>query len=68
MAVVDGRRNCDPVFPFAYEVSMGWRTQDAYERDAEERRRALPWWQRYNWPGVLLFALIVAALGTIILR
>jgi hypothetical protein len=34
---------------------MGWRAWDAYERDAEARRRALPW-----HAGLLPFALIVA--------
>ena len=39
---------------------MGWRAWDAYERDAEVRRRALPLRKRYSWRGVLLFALILA--------
>jgi hypothetical protein len=38
----------------------GWRSQDAYDTDREARRRALPWRQRYNWPGLALFAVIVA--------
>jgi len=37
---------------------MGWRAWDAYERGAEERRRALPWRERYSWRGIIVFALI----------
>ena len=29
---------------------------------AEERRRALPWRKRYNWPGLTLFAVMAGAL------
>ena len=39
---------------------MGWRAWDAYERDEEARRRALPWHERYNWPRLALLALTVA--------
>jgi hypothetical protein len=39
---------------------MGWRACDAYERDAEARRRALPWRERYNWTGLALFASALA--------
>jgi polyferredoxin len=39
---------------------MGWRTQDACDRDAEKRRRALPWRQRYDWPMLALFVLWLA--------
>ena len=35
---------------------MGRRGQDARDRDAEERRRALPWRERYDWHALLLFA------------
>jgi endonuclease YncB( thermonuclease family) len=38
---------------------MGWRAWDNYERDREARRRALPWHERYNLPGVAVFALMV---------
>ena len=41
---------------------MGWRAWDAYERDAEAQRRALPWRGRYAL-GVIVFVLIVAAAG-----
>jgi nicotinamide riboside transporter PnuC len=43
---------------------MGWRAWDAYEWDAEERQRVLPWHERYNWRGLIVFALIVALAGT----
>ena len=43
---------------------MGWRTQDAYDRDAEARRRALPWRQRYGWR-VLVLVLIVLWLAVV---
>ena len=44
---------------------MGWRTQDAYDRATEARRRALPWRQRYDWPAlaVLVLWLAVVAFG-----
>lgn len=42
---------------------MGWRAGDAYEREAQERRRALPWHQRFRWRGLAAFALIVAMAG-----
>jgi len=44
---------------------MGWRVQDAYDRDREQRRRALSWRQRYDWPMILavLAWLAVVAFG-----
>jgi hypothetical protein len=39
---------------------MGWRAWDAYEQDAEDRRRALPWRERYNWRGIIAIAIVVA--------
>ena len=42
---------------------MGWRAWDAYESDAEARRRALPWRARYNWRNALVFAGFAALLG-----
>ena len=42
-----------------YTTRMGWRVWDAYERDAKEHWRALPWRERYNWRGVAALALIV---------
>jgi hypothetical protein len=42
---------------------MGWRTQNAYDEEAEARRRLLPWRERYNWPGVLIFALAICAVA-----
>jgi endonuclease YncB( thermonuclease family) len=39
---------------------MGWRVWDAYERDREERRRALPWRERFAWGRLALLALAVA--------
>jgi ferric-dicitrate binding protein FerR (iron transport regulator) len=44
----------------AYTGRMGWRAWDAYERDAKERQRALPWRERYNWRGLALIAMAVA--------
>jgi hypothetical protein len=41
---------------------MGWRAWDAYDTEAKERWRALPWRQRYSWRRVALFALIVLAM------
>jgi hypothetical protein len=37
---------------------MGWRAWDAYERDAQERWRALPWRERYSWRRIAILALI----------
>ncbi len=31
---------------------MGWRAWDAYEREADERRKALTWRKRYNWRNI----------------
>lgn len=45
---------------------MGWRAWDAYERDAKDRWRALPWAERYNWRGIVGFALIVAVAAMIL--
>jgi hypothetical protein len=39
---------------------MGWRAWDAYDQDAKDRWRALPWRERYNWRHIVAFALIVA--------
>ena len=39
---------------------MGWRVWDAYQQDTEERRRALPWRERFNWRGLVIFAVVIA--------
>ena len=39
---------------------MGWRGQNAYDEEAETQRRTLPWRKRYNWFGLIIFALIIA--------
>jgi len=39
---------------------MGWRTWDAYDQDAKERWRALPWRERYNWRAIAVVALLAA--------
>jgi hypothetical protein len=39
---------------------MGWRAWDAYEQEAKDRWRALPWRERYNWGRIAIFALIAA--------
>jgi hypothetical protein len=44
-------------------MPMGWRTQDAYDRGAEKRWRALPWRQRYDWRAIALFVLWLAAVA-----
>lgn len=36
---------------------MGWRAWDAYEREAHERWKALPWRERYNWHAIAALAL-----------
>jgi len=46
---------------------MGWRAWDAYERDAEERRRTLPWQARYNWRRIVLLGLAFAVAVAIFL-
>ncbi len=46
---------------------MGWRAWDAYDKEASERWRAMPWQQRYSLRRVLVFALLVAAAAAIIL-
>lgn len=43
---------------------MGWRAQDAYDREERERVRALPLRERYAWGRLALIgagAVIVAA-------
>jgi len=45
---------------------MGWRAWDAYERYAEERWRALPWRERYNWRVIFRTALAVAFVAVIL--
>jgi hypothetical protein len=39
---------------------MGWRGSNAYDEEAERRRRALPWRERYNWRNLTIAALILA--------
>jgi len=39
---------------------MGWRAWDAYDQEAKERWRALPWHERYNWRAIAVVALLVA--------
>ena len=42
---------------------MGWQAWDAYDQDAKDRWRALPWRERYNWRGIVAFALIISLAG-----
>jgi len=44
-------------------MPIGWCAQDAYDRDAEERRRALPWRERYDWHALALFVLWLAVVA-----
>lgn len=37
---------------------MGWRAWDAYEREAHQRWKALPWRERYDWRAIAGIALI----------
>jgi endonuclease YncB( thermonuclease family) len=39
---------------------MGWRAWDAYEREAHERWKALPWRERYSRQKLWLIALLLA--------
>lgn len=41
---------------------MGYKVWNNYEDAERERLRALPWRQRYNWRGLTIFAVIVAAI------
>lgn len=52
--------------PMAQTNNMGWQAWDAYETDAEARRRALPWRTRYSWRGMILIALLASVVGAII--
>lgn len=45
---------------------MGWRAWDAYECDAQARRRTLPWRERYNWRGIAALALIAVLVSLFI--
>lgn len=45
---------------------MGWRAWDAYEQDAEDRWRALPWRERYSWRGIAALALIAVLVSLFI--
>jgi endonuclease YncB( thermonuclease family) len=45
--------------------AMGWRVGQAYEVATHERWRALPWRERYNWPGLAFLALSVAIVGAL---
>jgi hypothetical protein len=45
---------------------MGWRSWDAYDQEAKERWRALPWRERYNWYRLAIFALIAALAATVL--
>lgn len=50
---------------------MGWRAWDAYESEARERWRALPWRERYGWNffrAVAVLAVIAAAFLFLVLR
>jgi hypothetical protein len=44
---------------------MGWRAWDAYEREANERWKAMPWRDRFN--PLYMTVLIVVAILAIIL-
>jgi hypothetical protein len=45
---------------------MGWRAWDAYDQDAKDRWRTLPWRARYNWRRIAVFALMVALAAVIL--
>jgi endonuclease YncB( thermonuclease family) len=45
---------------------MGWKTWDAYEREAHKCRRSLPWHKRYNWAAIA--ALVLVALIVLLLK
>jgi hypothetical protein len=40
---------------------LGWRAQDAYDRDERARLRALPWGERYDWTGIAFVLAVVLA-------
>jgi uncharacterized membrane protein len=42
---------------------MGWRSDDIREADAERWRKSLPWRERYNWSGMVIFAAVLIACG-----
>jgi hypothetical protein len=39
---------------------MGWHAWDAYDQEAKDRWRALPWRERYSWNRIAIFVLIAA--------
>lgn len=39
--------------------NMGWRGWNSYEEEAHERWHMLPWCERFHWPGVVAFVLIL---------
>ena len=45
---------------------MGWRAWDAYEQDAEARRRVLPWRERYSWRAIFFVLTVGLATPTMI--
>ncbi len=44
---------------------MGWRAWDAYEREAHERWKALPWRERYDWRAIASVAIVVIVAAAI---
>jgi hypothetical protein len=45
---------------------MGWRAWDAYDQEANERWRALPWRERYSWRPIAIFALAAALVAALL--
>ncbi|MGE5536318.1 MAG: hypothetical protein ACM3W7_12480 [Acidobacteriota bacterium] len=46
---------------------MGWRAWDNYEREAEARRHAFPFVDRYDWVGAIVLTLILAFIAFLFL-
>jgi hypothetical protein len=44
---------------------MGWRAWNAYEQEAKDRWRSLPWRERYNW-GRIAICVLIAALAAVV--
>ena len=45
---------------------MGWRTQEAYEQAERERRKALPWRERYDRYFFMAWAMIAIAVACLV--
>ena len=44
---------------------MGWRGQDNRDLEEERRWRALPLRERYDWPGIVMVAAALTAVGAL---